>query len=76
MSPSFPKELSALHCENFSKHPLFTTFSLFLTEKKVCNISNKYGLSNKSAARILLHKTPDTAPSFQQKLCALHGTSF
>ena len=31
------------HCpsQNFLKHPLFKTFSLFLTMSEVCNISNK-----------------------------------
>lgn len=32
----------------FLKHPLFSTFSLFLTFRQVCNISNKYCFSNNS----------------------------
>ena len=58
------------------KHPLFITFSLFLTVNEVCNISNKYWLSNKSAIKIFLHKTPDTAPWFQQKICVVQCRNF
>ena len=32
----------------FSKHPFFTTLSLFLTKTEVCDVSNKYWLPNKS----------------------------
>ena len=40
--PSFISEkIGALHRRGFSKHPLFTTFSLFLKVSEVCNISNK-----------------------------------
>ena len=35
------KKIGALHRKRFSKHPLFTTFSLILTESEVCVISNK-----------------------------------
>ena len=53
--PSFvSKKIGALHCKSFSKHPLFTLFSLFLTVSEVCNISNKYWLPNKSATKIFL----------------------
>ena len=34
---------------------------------EVCNISTKYWLPNKSATKIILHETPDTAPSLQKK---------
>ena len=41
--PSFiPKKIGTLHRKLFLKHPLFTTFSLFLKVPQVCNISNKY----------------------------------
>ena len=56
----------ALHCKLFSKHPLFTTFSLFLKVSEVCNISSKCWLPNKSANKIFLQKTPYT-PSFFYK---------
>ena len=36
------KKNGALHRKRLSKHPLFTSFSLFLTESEVCIISNKY----------------------------------
>ena len=62
--------------QGFSKHPHFTTFSLFLKASEVCNISNKWLLPDKSVAKIFLHKIPETAPSFQQKICALPRTSF
>ena len=65
--PSFRKTIGALHRKSFSKHPLFTTFSLLLKVSEVCNISSKCGLSNKSAKKIFLHKTPYTPPLFQKK---------
>ena len=37
----FEKKIGALHRKRFSKHPLFTTFSLFLKMSDVCNISSK-----------------------------------
>ena len=74
--PSFRKTIGALHRKSFSKHPLFTTFSLLLKVSEVCNISSKCGLSNKSAKKIFLHKTPYTPPLFQKKNCALHRRSF
>ena len=39
---SFRNKVGALNRKSFSKHPFFTTFSLFLTVNEVCNISNKY----------------------------------
>ena len=57
--------------EAFFKTSLFTPFSLFLTVSEVCYISNKYWLLNKSTTKIFLHNTPSTAPSSQQKSCAL-----
>ena len=36
---------------------------------EVCNISTKYWLPNKSATKIILHETPDTAPSLQKNIC-------
>ena len=38
----------------FFKHPLFTPFSLFLSESEICNISNKYWLPHESATKIFL----------------------
>ena len=46
--PSFRKNIGALHRKHFSKHPLFTTFSIFSTVGEVCNIQNKYWLPHKS----------------------------
>ena len=67
MPPSLRKKVGNLHSKRSPKHPLFTTFSLFLTVNEVCNISNKYWLPNKSAKKILLHKTHYTPLSFQKK---------
>ena len=38
----FGKKIGALHRKRFSKHPLFTTFSIFLKVSEVCIISSKY----------------------------------
>ena len=66
----------ALPIANVLKHPLFTTFSLFLKMSEVCNISSKCWMPNKSVTNMFLHKTFETNSSFQQKeKCALHGTS-
>ena len=69
--PSFQKKkkkIGALHPKTFSKHTLFTTFSLFLTVNEVYNISNKYCSPNKLPKKIFLRKTPYTAPSFTKIL--------
>ena len=68
MPPSFRKKIGALCRKRFSENPLFTTFSLSLTVSEVC--IKIIGL------KLFLHKTPDTATSFQQKNCSLHWTSF
>ena len=57
----------ALPIVNVLKHPLFTTFSLFLKMSEVCNISSKCWMPNKSVTNMFLHKTFETNPSFQQK---------
>ena len=72
----FEKKIGALHRKSFSKHPLFTTFSLFLKMSDVCNISSKCWLHNKSAKKLFLHKTPYTPSLFQTKFCALHCRIF
>ena len=72
----FEKKIGALHRKSFSKHPLFTTFSLFLKMSDVCNISSKCRLPNKSAKKLFLHKTPYTPCLFQTKFCALHRRIF
>ena len=41
---SFEKKVVTIHCKPFRKHPLFSTFSLFLTVGETCNSSNKYWL--------------------------------
>ena len=64
------KKIGALHPKTFSKHTLFTTFSLFLTVNEVYNISNKYCPPNKLPKKIFLRKTPYTAPSFTKILCS------
>ena len=38
--PPFRKKIGTLHHKSFSKHPLFTTFSLFLKVSEVCTISS------------------------------------
>ena len=69
LSPSFIlKKNGALHCKRCSKHPLFTTFSLFSKMNEVYNTSSKCWLPNKSASKIFLHNTPYTPPSFKKKL--------
>ena len=45
---SISKKNGALHHKCFLKHPLFTTFSLFLKVSEVCNISSKCWLPNNS----------------------------
>ena len=67
------KKMNALHCKPFSKHSLFTNFSLFLKMSEVCNISSKCWLPNKVANKIFLRKTPYTPPLFHRKNCALHS---
>ena len=52
--PSFiskKKKISALYRKRFSKHPLFTTFSIFLKVSEVCNISSKCWLPNKGLGK-------------------------
>ena len=61
--------------QTFFEHPPFTTFLLFIIFYEVCNISNKYWLTSKSAKEIFLHKTPYTPPLFK-KNCALHRRKF
>ena len=69
------KKLALSIANAFLKHPLFTTFSLFLKGSEVCNISNKSWLPNNSANKIFLHKKPYTRPLLQ-KNCALHVRIF
>ena len=78
ISPSFwkKKKNGPLHRQRFSKHQLFTIFSLSLTVSEVCNISNKCSLPNKSANKIFSHKTPYSPLTFQKKICTLHGIIF
>ena len=73
---SFRNKVVTLHRKSFSKHPLFTTFSLVLTVSEVCNTSNKYLLPCKSVTKIFLQKTSINASSFQQKFCVLHSKRF
>ena len=74
--PFIFEKIGSVRRKHFSKHPLFTPISLFSTESEVCNIPNEYWLPNKSATKISLHKTPYTALSFQQKVCALNHERF
>ena len=62
------KKNGALHREHFSKHPLFTLFSLFLTMGELCYISHEYWLPIKSANKMFLQKEPYTPPLFQKNL--------
>ena len=40
--PLFREKPGVLYRKRFLKHPLFTTFSLFLKVSEVCNTSNKH----------------------------------
>ena len=64
--PSFQKNKCS-PSQTFPKHPLFTTFSLFLTVDEVCYNPNKCWLPNISANKIFLHNTPYTPPLYQKK---------
>ena len=64
----FGKKIGALHRKDFSKHPLFTTFSLFLKANEVWNISNKCWFPNNSVNKIFLHKTAYAPPALQKIL--------
>ena len=80
--PSFiSKKNSALQRKHFSKHPHFTPFLLFLTVRKVLifQINTDFlinHLQNLFFFTQLFYKTPYTAPSFQQKSCALDRRRF
>ena len=73
---SISKKNGALHHKCFLKHPLFTTFSLFLKVSEVCNVSSKCWLPNKSANKIFLHKKPYTPPLFQKKIVLFIADAF
>ena len=62
------KNDGALHCKDFQKHPLFTTFSLFSKLSEGCNISNKCLFPHKSANKIFLKKISYTPSSFEKRL--------
>ena len=69
------KKNGIFHRKVFSKHPLFTTFSLFLTVSEVCNISNKYWLHSKSTKNCFYTNTLHP-PSFQKRIYDIHPRSF
>ena len=67
----FEKKNCTLHRKRFWKHPLFTTFSPFLTGGEVFNTSSKCWLPNESANKIFLRKTLYSPPLFQKNnLCS------
>ena len=75
----FGKKLVLSIANIFQNIQFLPHFHYVLTVSEVCNNSNnskKYWLLNKSATKIFLHKTPYTAPSFQQKSCALDRRRF
>ena len=66
LQPSFiSKKIALSTAESLTNIHFLRYFSPFLTVSEISNISNKYWLPYKSATKMLLHKTPDTAPSFQ-----------
>ena len=73
ISLSFRKRIGVFRCKNFSKHPFFTTFSLFLI---ISNISNKYWLPNRPTKEVFLQKTTYTSYSFGKRSHALCRRSF
>ena len=68
----FSKKTGTLHRRYFWKHPLFTTFLLVFTVAEVCNISNKYYLSNKWRRSF----TPKKKLILNLKKIALHRKNF
>ena len=60
------KKIGAMHHKRFSKHPLFTKFSLFLIVSDVCNISNKYRLPHKLAKKCFYARGLTYSISFQK----------
>ena len=67
--PSFQKKkIGALHRKLFLKHPLVTTFSLFLKVSQVCNVLNKCWLPNKLANKRFLSKIPYTLLYFKKNI--------
>ena len=67
----FQKKICAVHRTNFSRHLLFTPFSLLLTVSEVCNISNKNWLPYKSSRKTFFYTTPHL-----KKGSVLHRRSF
>ena len=67
----FGKTMALSIANIFQNIQFLPHFHYVLTVSEVCNNSKKYWLLNKSATKIFLQKTPYTAPSFQQKSCAL-----
>ena len=71
----FERKLVLFIAKPFRKHPLFTTFPLFLTVHHICNIQiNTNFFIN--WLKIFLHKTPLALPSIQERNSALHHKSF
>ena len=71
----FERKFALLIAKSFRKHPLFTTFSLFLTVHNVCNIQiNTNFFLNQ--LKIFLHKASLALHSIQERNCALHHKSF
>ena len=71
---SFRKRIGSLHHKRFSKHPLFSTFSLFLTMNMVRNISNTDFIINQLKNVFTQEKLQ--APFISQKeICTLHCRS-
>ena len=66
------KKIGTVHRKHFPKY----SFLPYLTENEVFNISNKYRLPNKSAKKMILHKTLYTPPSFKKKFALSIAKAF
>ena len=71
----FERKFALLIAKSFRKHPLFTTFSLFLTVRNVCNIQINTNFFINYLENIFTQDT-FSPPSIQGRNCALHHKSF
>ena len=71
----FERKLALFIAKPFRKHPLFTTFSLFLTVRNVCNIQINTNFFINYLENIFTQDT-FSPTSIQGRNCALHHKSF
>ena len=71
----FKRKLALFIAKPFRKHPLFTTFSLFLTVRNVCNIQINTNFFINYLENIFTQDT-FSPTSIQGRNCALHHKSF